>query len=223
VLEQRTIGTSIEGRAIVAYRVGTPGGVPVLAVGSIHGDERAGIEIVEHVRDAAAIPAGLDVWLVPTVNPDGNVHAFRTNVRGVDLNRNFSTNWQPVDCTAFPRNCAGPAPMSEPETVALANFMKAIRPRLTVMYHGADHLVSASLSTVARPDAVRAYARAAGYALGSVPCRPACTGTATQFANANVAGATAFTVELSTKAAGGMSPTGVANHTRALFAAAGLA
>ena len=92
----------------------------MLAVGSIHGDEQAGIEIVEHVRDAAAIPAGLDVWIVPTINPDGNARNVRTNARGVDLNRNFPTNWAPVDCAALPRNCAGFEPLGEPESRAFA-------------------------------------------------------------------------------------------------------
>jgi protein MpaA len=220
VTEQRDIGTSVDGRPITAYRLGTPGGTPVLAVGSIHGDEQAGIEIVEHLRDAAAIPDGLDVWLVPTMNPDGNANGLRTNGRGVDLNRNLSTNWAPVDCAALPRNCAGPEPFSEPESKAFADFVVAIQPQLTIMYHGADHVVSAATAIVARPDAVLAYARVSGYPLGSIPCSPACTGTATQFANANVAPSTAFTVELSTKAAGGMSPAGVTSHTAAFFAAA---
>jgi protein MpaA len=220
VVEVREIGTSLAGRPLVAYRVGTPGGTPVLAVGSIHGDEQAGIEIVEHLRDAVAVPDGLDVWLVPTMNPDGNVAGTRTNLGGVDLNRNLPTNWAPVDCAALPRNCAGPGPLSEPESAAFAAFVDAIRPQLTIMYHGADHVVSAATDIVAVPEAVRTYARVSGYRLASIPCSPACTGTATQYTNAAVSPSTAFTVELSTKAAGGMSPTGVAGHAAAFLAAA---
>jgi murein peptide amidase A len=220
ILEQRQLGTSFEGRPIVAYRLGTPGATPVLAVGSIHGDEEAGIEIVEHLRDAAAIPAGLDVWIVPTINPDGNVHGFRTNVRGVDLNRNFPTNWAFVDCRALPRNCAGYEPLGEPESRAFADFVTSVRPQLTIMYHGADHVVSAATAIVASPAAVLAYADVSGYPLGSIPCSPACTGTATQFTNATVSPSTAFTVELSTKAAGGMTPAGVSAHAAAFWAAA---
>ncbi len=221
-VEQREIGASVEGRPIVAYRVGTPGGTPVLVVGSIHGDEQAGIEIAEHLRDAAAVPAGLDVWVVPTVNPDGNARGTRTNAHGVDLNRNFSTNWAPVDCVALPRNCAGPEPLSEPEARALADLVSTVAPRLTVVYHGADHVVSAATDVVASPAAVHEYARVSGYPLGSIPCSPACTGTATMFANAAVTPSTAFTVELASKAAGAMSPTGVASHAAAVFAAAAL-
>ena len=149
---------------------------------------------------------------MPTVNPDGNAAGSRTNGNGVDLNRNFSTNWQPVDCAARPRNCAGPAPLSEPETRLVATLVESIQPRLTVVYHGADHLASAAMAVVASPTAVEAYAATAGYAIGSVACSPSCTGTSTQFVNATVSGATAFAVELSTKAAGGMSPQGVVRH-----------
>ena len=123
VIEERQIGTSVEGRPIIAYRLGTPGGIVVLAVGSIHGDEQAGIEIVEHVRDTAAIPDGLDVWVIPTINPDGNLTNSETNAAGVDLNRNFGPNWELIDCVADPQNCSGPEPMSEPESKALAEFV----------------------------------------------------------------------------------------------------
>ena len=35
-LEERVFGTSIQGRPLVAYRYGTPGGVVVMVVGVIH-------------------------------------------------------------------------------------------------------------------------------------------------------------------------------------------
>jgi hypothetical protein len=220
IIEQVAIGTSVQDRPITAFRVGTPGGTPVLAVGAIHGDEEAGIEIVEHLRDAAPLPSGLDIWIIPSMNPDGNVHGWRTNARGVDLNRNFAVNWQQIDCTVLPNNCSGPSAASEPETVALQDFARLIGPRLTIVYHGADHLVSAALNSVDSPDAVTAYAAAAGYRLGTIPCSPACTGTATQYLNGTLAVSSAFVVELSTKAAGGISDQGVNNHVNAFLAAA---
>ena len=67
-----------------------------------------------------------------------------------------------------------------------------------------------------------AYAGAAGYGVATVPCglRVYCTGNATQYQNATIAGSSAFVVELTTKAAGGMSPEGVNNHTNGIWAAA---
>ena len=38
-LEERVFGTSVQGQPLVAYRYGTPGGVVVMVVGVIHGDE----------------------------------------------------------------------------------------------------------------------------------------------------------------------------------------
>ncbi|MGH9271434.1 MAG: M14 family zinc carboxypeptidase [Ilumatobacteraceae bacterium] len=222
IIETRQVGTSIRGRPITAYRLGTPGGKVVLAVGSIHGDEQAGIEIVEHLRDSAAIPAGFDVWIIPTINPDGNVIDYETNAAGVDLNRNFPVNWQPIDCVAIPLNCAGPSPLSEPESQSAADFLTEIQPRVTVWYHAVGSVVDrATQDGVADPAVLTAYAREVGYAVTTVSCGPGgCTGNATQFQNATFAGTSAFVVELSTRTAGAMSPTGVANHTEGFWAAA---
>lgn len=222
VIETRQIGTSIEGRAITAYRLGTPGGKVVLAVGSIHGDEHAGIEIVEHVRDGAPIPADLDVWIIPTVNPDGNAIDYETNAAGVDLNRNFPSAWEPIDCQAFPLNCAGPFPLSEPESQAVADFVTEVRPRVTVWYHAVGPVVDrATQFGVANPAVLTEYAQEVGYGVSTVSCGPGgCTGNATQFQNETIEGSSAFVVELSTKAAGGVSSEGVSNHTDGIWAAA---
>ena len=108
VIAEHQVGTSLQGRPITAYRLGTPGGKVVLVVGSIHGDEQAGIEIAEYVRDAAPIPAGFDVFVIPTINPDGNLVNSEGNAAGVDLNRNWPPDWAPIDCVLVPQNCSGP-------------------------------------------------------------------------------------------------------------------
>ncbi|MFZ9779970.1 MAG: hypothetical protein ACO3EM_07360, partial [Ilumatobacteraceae bacterium] len=50
LLEERVFGTSVQGRPLVAYRYGTPGGVVVMVVGVIHGDEDAGLLITSALR-----------------------------------------------------------------------------------------------------------------------------------------------------------------------------
>ena len=49
ILEQRTIGTSIQGRPIQAYRLGDPKGVTVAIIGVIHGNEEAGLLITDEL------------------------------------------------------------------------------------------------------------------------------------------------------------------------------
>lgn len=223
---ERQIGTSVQGRPITAYRVGAGTGKVVLAIGSIHGDEQAGIEIAEYVRDAATIPDGLDVWVIPSINPDGNAVNAESNAAGIDLNRNFPPNWQYIDCPTNPTNCSGSEPLSEPESKAVAAFVDEIKPLVTVWYHAVGPVVdNALVNGVANPAVLTAYAAKVGYPVYTVPCGPTvyCTGNATQYMNSSIAGSNAFVVELASKAAGAMSPTGLENHVNGIWAAAGAA
>ncbi|MGI9053371.1 MAG: M14 family zinc carboxypeptidase [Ilumatobacteraceae bacterium] len=222
VIEQLQIATSVEGRPITAYRLGTGEGKVVLAVGSIHGDEAAGIEIVEYLRDVAPLPPDLDVWIIPTINPDGNAINFETNAAGVDLNRNFPTDWAAIDCVANPLDCSGPSPLSEPESQGLADFVTEIQPRVTVWYHAVGPVVDrATQHGVANPAVLTAYAGEVGYGVSTVSCGPGgCTGNATQFQNATIDGSSAFVVELTAKGAGAMTDQSVLNHVDGFWAAA---
>ena len=127
------IGRSVEERPITVVRRGTAGGTKVLVVGVIHGDEDAGADIVDVLR-LADVPAGVELWLVRSMNPDGQFHQERHNANGVDLNRNFAQNWGPV---AEPGNWeyAGPSAASEPETRAMTALGEAIHPDLVLWYH----------------------------------------------------------------------------------------
>ena len=87
-----TIGMSHLGRPIVAVQIQDSPHRPVIAIGSIHGDESMGLEVVERLRNSPDIPEGLNLWVIPTVNPDGLAASVRGNARGVDLNRNFATD-----------------------------------------------------------------------------------------------------------------------------------
>lgn len=133
VTEGIEIGQSLEGRPIIATRRGTPGGTPVLVIGVIHGNEDAGTAVVDDLM-TADVPEGIDLWLIESINPDGVANDVRGNANGVDLNRNFPHDWQPI---AQPGDWqySGSGPASEPETQALINFSNLIQPRLTVWYH----------------------------------------------------------------------------------------
>jgi protein MpaA len=223
-IEERQIGTSVQGRPLIAYHVNPhPGQKVVLAIGNIHGDEQTGIEVVQYIRDQATIPDNLDVWVIESINPDGVVANTHVNGSGVDLNRNFGPDWRPNDCVVNRRYCAGAAAQDQPESQAIAAFLLDVKPMMTAWYHGPLHVIDRALSFgVANPAVLDAYAAQVGYAVATVNCSPTgiCVGNATQFGNYNIPGSSAFVIELQTGVAGALTPQGVQNHVNAFFAAA---
>ena len=141
-LGEEVIGTSAGGRDITAWHRGTPGGTVILVVGVIHGNENAGLPILERLGELP-VPAGYDLWLLPLLNPDGYVNDVRGNANGVDLNRNFPHDWTPI---AQPGDWqwSGTGPASEPETQAYIAFTERIQPALTLWYHQDLNRVSPS-------------------------------------------------------------------------------
>jgi murein peptide amidase A len=132
-LQVAEIGRSRDGRAIRAIERGTRGGTPVLVIGVIHGDEPAGADIVDRLA-TLAVPAGIDLWLVESMNPDGQAAGQRGNAAGVDLNRNFPAGWGPIGAPGDGQ-FAGTGPASEPETQAIIDLVTLIDPQLAIFYH----------------------------------------------------------------------------------------
>jgi hypothetical protein len=105
------IGRSVSGRPIIAIERGDPDNPKkALVVGCIHGNERAGIAIAKYLL-RSKLPAQIDLWIIPSLNPDGVARRTRGNARGVDLNRNFPFRW----CRLGGAFDSGPRPLSEPE------------------------------------------------------------------------------------------------------------
>jgi protein MpaA len=132
-IEVREIGRSVQGRPITAVERGTSGGTRVVVIGVIHGDEDDGVAILERLA-TAPVPDGIDLWLVESMNPDGQAMQQRGNANGVDLNRNFPYNWGPI---AEPGDgeYAGTGPASEPETQAVVDLLGELHPGLVLWYH----------------------------------------------------------------------------------------
>ena len=129
---KRLIGYSVQHRPIVGYHLGAHAGGPVtLLLGQMHGDEHAGVIVARSVLRNAARLRGLNLWVVPTMNPDGDAHHTRHNAHGVDLNRNWPYNWRHLSGTF----ASGPHAMSEPETRAMHRFILRIKPRYVVSLH----------------------------------------------------------------------------------------
>jgi murein peptide amidase A len=149
------LGRSERNQTILAFHLGDPAGTPVLVVGCIHGNECAGIAIA---RALLRVQTDLDLWVVPNLNPDGYVAGTRQDGRGVDLNRNWSSQWRgggrPWD-TYYP----GPRPFSERETRIGRKLILRIEPRVTIWFHQHMNVVWAWGRSTA---AGRIYARAAG-------------------------------------------------------------
>ncbi|MEN9643556.1 MAG: hypothetical protein RL238_225 [Actinomycetota bacterium] len=141
-LGEEVIGTSAGGREITAWHRGTAGGTVILVVGVIHGNENAGLPILDRLGELP-LPAGYDLWLLPLLNPDGYANDVRGNANGVDLNRNFPHDWtaiaQPGDW-----QWSGSGPASEPETQAYIAFTERVQPALTLWYHQDLYRVSPS-------------------------------------------------------------------------------
>jgi predicted deacylase len=133
------IGRSTRGRAIRAYYRGDADAPHVLLLlGQMHGDEKAGPATARWVRDHVRPLPGTGVWVIPTMNPDGNARSTRVNARGVDLNRNWPTSgWRHTSRGS--RTWGGPRPASEPETRAMIRFLQRVRPDYVASIHQPLH------------------------------------------------------------------------------------
>jgi predicted deacylase len=128
---RKVIGHSVLGRPIVAYHLGDPHArITALILGQMHGDEHAGVVVAKSIIHGAPVQ-GVNLWVVPTMNPDGDARHTRQNARGVDLNRNWPNNWAHLTGMYY----SGPRPLSEPETRAMWRFLRHIRPRYVVSLH----------------------------------------------------------------------------------------
>jgi protein MpaA len=87
--------------------------------------------------------AGVRLWLIPDMNPDGAARGTRGNAHGVDLNRNFPFRWRHLGAPGF-RFYSGPRPSSEPESRAVEAFIRRTRPTLAIWLHQPYALVDDS-------------------------------------------------------------------------------
>jgi protein MpaA len=200
------IGRSVDGRAIAAYELGSPTGKKVLVVGCIDGNEPAGIAIANALR-ASRLPAGLDLWVVPVLNPDGLAARRLGNAHGVDLNRNFPYGWRPLAGTF----ASGPRPLSEPESRAAYELIRRLRPSLSIWFHQALGVVDDSQGSV---QLERRFARLVGLPLAPLADYP---GSAANWENHTLPDSTAFVVELR---AGALTPAGARRYAHAVLAVA---
>jgi murein peptide amidase A len=162
------IGASSGGIPLTAYWLGE-GATPVIVQGAIHGGYEVNTSwLTFQLRDyyqahPDEIPASLRIAFMPEANPDGIALDSRFYLSNVDPNR----NWDTADWVAdaydgdgrLRHNLGGTAPMSEPETRAMAAWFLALRPAVVVQYHSQGSFV------VGTRELAEPYAAATGYRL----------------------------------------------------------
>jgi protein MpaA len=201
----KLLGRSVQGRPIRAVEVGDPHGVRVVVVGCIHGNETAGIAVARALEKLS--PRGLDLWIVPVLNPDGVAADTRKNAHDVDINRNFPVRWKPLSGVYY----SGPRPLSERETRIAVRLITRLRPHVTIWFHQHLDMVWASGG---HRRIEKAFARVSGLPYHPMP---QVAGSSVTWQNNTLHGTTAFGVELP---AGQADAAAVRRYVRAVLAAA---
>lgn len=191
---EELLGKSAEGRDILAYHYGA-GADEVLFIGGIHGGYEwntslLAYKLMDYLKtNPDAIAKNLKVTVIPVMNPDGlfkvvgtttdqyskdNVAtsvavqtAGRFNGNTVDLGRNFDCEWQATGMWQNKKVSGGNVPFSEPESMAVKNYVQANNPKAVVVYYSAAGGVYSSACGAGIPvetkDLTSLYAKASGY------------------------------------------------------------
>ncbi len=100
--------------------------------------------------------------------------AWKANIRGVDLNLNYPAEWEKEKqeeielgiTSPGPRDFGGDAPLSEPESKAMADFTKAHNFRIVIAYHTQGEVIFWQFMNYAPPRALsiaNQFAAISGY------------------------------------------------------------
>jgi predicted deacylase len=144
------IGYSVSGRPLEVYTFGQ-GEKQRMIVAGIHGGYEWNTialadELITHINEnPGVIPSDVTLYILRSLNPDGDArdHGYdgRVNDHGVDLNRNFPTNWAADwdrdGCWDYTTVSGGTGPASEPETKALVAFLQSHKVEALISYHSA--------------------------------------------------------------------------------------
>lgn len=144
------VGMSVSGRPIEVYTFGQ-GARQVMIVAGIHGGYEWNTialadQMILHLNDhPEIIPEDVTLYILRNLNPDGAArdHGIdgRVNDHGVDLNRNFPVNWSATwdrtGCFDLAPTTSGISPGSEPESLAVMNFLMMHRVEALISYHSA--------------------------------------------------------------------------------------
>ncbi len=191
--QKEILGFSVNNLPIEAYTFGT-GPKELLFVGGIHGGYEWNSTLLAYefinyfTKFPENVPADFSLTIIPSANPDGLFQVTgkagpfgiddlinenretglgRFNANGVDLNRNFDCRWQPESTWKNQKVSAGNKAFSEPESLALKNFIEKHNFVAAIFWHSQANAVYASecLEGIL-PETLgimKAYAGASGY------------------------------------------------------------
>ena len=146
------VGETVAHKPLTALIVGNKDNL-IAGLGVIHAGESGPEILIESVKELLdKKPEIFDktgIVILPSVNADmreemacGLPRYCRVNKNGVDLNRNFDVKWEEVsygyglatddpECVTY----RGTSPNSEPETKAVINFIRTVKPKIILSYH----------------------------------------------------------------------------------------
>jgi len=188
-----TIGHSRKGRPIHAISIGS-GPASYMYNAAHHANEWITAVILARFAEEMAQEQNA-IWhsratlhMIPMVNPDGvdmvisgnAPPTWKANAIGVDLNSNYPAGWELARKHKYargytapgPRDYVGPAPLCEPESMAMHAFTKLIAPALTLSLHTQGEEIYWRYGHYMPPGAAKManlLANASGYQLVDVP------------------------------------------------------
>ncbi|MCL1844858.1 MAG: M14 family metallocarboxypeptidase [Defluviitaleaceae bacterium] len=196
-MQHAIFGESRLGTSLRAFTLGT-GTKSVLINAAHHANEWITTPLLfkfmeelatEFSAEEPAWTKDVTLHFIPLVNPDGvdfvlnsqgRNNSWKANICGVDLNSNYPAHWELARKHKFsrgytvpgPRDFVGPAPLSEPESCAMAAYTTFFDIDITVSLHTQGEEIYWRYMDFNPPgaaDLARRFAKASGYALTDVP------------------------------------------------------
>lgn len=137
-----SIGKSVEGRDLLVMKISDNANLDEVEpefkfISSMHGDEITGRELtIRLIQDLLSsygkesritnLINNTEIFIMPSMNPDGSEKRERANANFYDLNRNFPL-WNDKKESTKER---------QPETIAVMNFQKSRQFSLSANFHG---------------------------------------------------------------------------------------
>ena len=161
IISLMEIGKSVDGRSLMFAKLTAPVKLGILApsarpefkyIANMHGDEIVGREMmVKFIEDLAKnygtdtritkLLDSVQIYIMPSMNPDGAMKHQRANSSGIDLNRSFPD----FDSTDNQNTSANRAP----EIQAIMKFQAQHHFKLSANFHGGAEVVNYPYDTVA--------------------------------------------------------------------------